>query len=62
MRCGSSPRGRYDNLPGLPFPAAPDTYPGKDDVADYLRAYAARFELRVRLNPNVASLTRSDGT
>ena len=23
--------GRYDNLPGLPFPAAPDTYPGKDD-------------------------------
>ena len=41
---------RYDNLPGLPFPAAADTYPGKDDVADYLQAYAAEFELPVRLN------------
>lgn len=53
--------GRYDNLPGLPFPAAPDTYPGKDDVADYLQAYAARFKLPVRLNTKVESLTRSDG-
>ena len=41
--------GRYDNLPGLPFPAAADSYPGKDDVADYLQAYAAEFELPVRL-------------
>jgi putative flavoprotein involved in K+ transport len=53
--------GRYDNLPGLPFPAAPDTYPGKDDVADYLQAYAAKFKLPVRLNTNVTSLTRSGG-
>jgi putative flavoprotein involved in K+ transport len=51
--------GRYDNLPGLPFPAAPDTYPGKDDVADYLRAYAAKFGLPVRLGTKVTSLTRS---
>jgi putative flavoprotein involved in K+ transport len=53
--------GRYDNLPGLPFPAAPDAYPGKDDVADYLQAYAARFELPVRLSTKVTSLTRTDG-
>ena len=52
---------QYDNLPGLPFPAAPDTYPGKDDVADYLQAYAAEFELPVRLNTTVTSLTTSDG-
>jgi putative flavoprotein involved in K+ transport len=52
---------QYDNLPGLAFPAAPDTYPGKDDVADYLRAYAAYFELPVRPNTVVTSLTRSDG-
>ena len=53
---------RYDNLPGLPFPAAPETYPGKDAVADYLRGYAARFELPVRLNTTVTSLTgRADG-
>src|SRR5881392_3300398 len=54
--------GRYDNLPGLPFPAAPDTYPGKDDVADYLQAYAARFELPVRPSTHVTSLTRGGGT
>jgi putative flavoprotein involved in K+ transport len=52
---------QYDNLPGLAFPAAPDTYPGKDDVADYLQAYAARFELPVRPGTKVTSLTRSDG-
>ena len=52
---------QYDNLPGLQFPAAPDTYPGKDDIAAYLQAYAARFELPVRLNARVTSLTRSDG-
>ena len=53
--------GRYDNLPGLPFPAAPDTYPGKDDVADYLQAYAAKFNLPVRLDVKVTSLTMSGG-
>jgi putative flavoprotein involved in K+ transport len=53
--------GRYDNLPGLPFPSAPDAYPGKDDVADYLTAYAARFELPVQLNTTVTTLTRTDG-
>ncbi|WP_138735210.1 flavin-containing monooxygenase [Modestobacter excelsi] len=55
--------GRYDDLPGLPFPAVPDSYPGKDDVADYLRAYAAEFDLTVRLDTTVTSLARAgDGT
>jgi putative flavoprotein involved in K+ transport len=53
--------GRYDNLPGLPFLATADAYPGKDDVADYLQAYAAQFRLPVRLNTAVTSLTRTDG-
>ena len=51
--------GRYDNLPGLPFPAGADTYPGKDEVADYLRAYATAFELPVRLDTTVTSLARA---
>jgi putative flavoprotein involved in K+ transport len=51
--------GQYDNLPGLPFPAGADSYPGKDDVADYLRSYAAEFDLPVRLGMPVTSLTRS---
>jgi putative flavoprotein involved in K+ transport len=53
--------GRYDNLPGLPFPAAADSDPGKDDVADYLQAYAARFGLPVRPDTTVTSLTRTGG-
>ena len=55
--------GRYDNLPGLPFPTGADSYPGKDEVADYLRAYAAQFDLPVRFDTTVTSLTRgADGT
>jgi putative flavoprotein involved in K+ transport len=55
--------GRYDNLPGRPFPAAADSYPGKDDVADYLQTYAAAFDLPVRLGTTVTSLARAgDGT
>jgi putative flavoprotein involved in K+ transport len=55
--------GRYDDLPGLPFPAAADAYPGKDAVAEYLRAYAAAFELPVRLDTTVTSLARAgDGS
>jgi putative flavoprotein involved in K+ transport len=52
---------RYNNLPGLPFPAISDPYPGKDQVAEYLNAYAAKFELPVRLNTTVTSLTRTNG-
>jgi hypothetical protein len=51
--------GRYDNLPGLPFPAAPDTYPGKDDVDSYLRAYTAAFDLPVSLNARVTHLSQT---
>jgi putative flavoprotein involved in K+ transport len=49
---------RYDSLPGLPFPAPADTHPGKDDVADYLAAYAAHFDLPVRLDSPVLALHR----
>jgi len=52
---------QYDNLPGLAFPAEPDTYPGKDDVADYLRTYATTFDLPIQLGTEVNSLSRSDG-
>ena len=38
--------GQYNDLPGMPFPAEPDTYPGKDAVADFLAAYVAEFSSR----------------
>jgi putative flavoprotein involved in K+ transport len=52
--------GQYNNLPGMPFPAEPDSYPGKDEVADFLQSYAAKFDLPVRLNTTVTRLSRSD--
>ena len=45
--------GRYDSLPGMPFPASPWTYPTKDQTADYLEAYANRFGLPVRTGVRV---------
>ena len=51
----------YDSLPGMPFPAPAGTYPGKDDVADYLAAYAAAFRLPVRSGTPVTQLTRGGG-
>ncbi|PRY51892.1 putative flavoprotein involved in K+ transport [Geodermatophilus tzadiensis] len=54
---------RYDSLPGLPFPAPADTHPGKDEVADYLAAYAAHFALPVRVDSPVLRLHRDpDGS
>ena len=35
---------RYDGLDGMPFPGPPDAFPTKDEMADYLESYAARFE------------------
>jgi putative flavoprotein involved in K+ transport len=66
---GSSWRGRwdslrlfspaqYDALPGMAFSAPSDTYPGKEAVADFLRDYAAAFDLPVRLGKRVTELRR----
>ena len=52
---------QYDALPGMAFPAEPDTYPTKDNVAEYLAAFAAAFALPVRLHTVVTSV-RQDGS
>ena len=49
---------RYDGLPGMPFPAPAFSYPTKDQVADYLQAYATRFGLPVRTGVRVDRLSR----
>ncbi|AKU18688.1 flavin-containing monooxygenase [Luteipulveratus mongoliensis] len=52
---------KYDGLPGLPFPADdPWHFPGKDEVGDYLEAYALRWDLPVRMSTRVDRLA-SDG-
>ena len=49
---------QYDGLPGVPFPAPKDTYPTKDDVADYLAEYAKTNELDVRPGSTVTRVSR----
>jgi putative flavoprotein involved in K+ transport len=51
----------YSALPGLPFPGHPEHFPAKDEVADYLEAYAQAFQLPVKLNTRVSSLQRVAG-
>jgi putative flavoprotein involved in K+ transport len=52
---------RYDGLVGMPFPAARYAFPTKDEMADYLEAYAKKFSLPVRTGVKVDEVTRSDG-
>jgi putative flavoprotein involved in K+ transport len=49
---------RFDSLDGMRFPAPPHSFPTKDEMADYLAAYAARFQLPVRTGVRVERLTR----
>ena len=50
-----------DGLPGMPFPAPRTAYPTKDEMGDYLEAYARRFELPVRSGVAVSALTKGNG-
>jgi putative flavoprotein involved in K+ transport len=43
------------------FPSPKDTYPSKDDVASYLQSYVSEFDLPVKLNAKVTSLTEREG-
>ncbi|WP_311764399.1 NAD(P)-binding domain-containing protein [Arthrobacter ipis] len=48
---------KYNGLPGLPFPGDRLAFPTKDQQADYLEDYAARFHLAVRPSTAVTRLT-----
>ena len=49
---------RYNGLPGMPLPAPGLSFPTKDEVGDYLEAYAAQFELPVRSGVRVDRLSK----
>ena len=48
---------RHDGLPGWRFPARAWSFPSKDQMADYLEAYAARLGLPVRTGTRVDRVT-----
>jgi putative flavoprotein involved in K+ transport len=51
----------FTNLPGMRFPGPRGHLPSKDEMADYLRSYATRFALPVRMGWRVDELSRDDG-
>ncbi|WP_405910835.1 NAD(P)-binding domain-containing protein [Streptomyces sp. NBC_00828] len=52
-----SPAG-YSSLPGMRFPGLPDRYPTRDEVVDYLRAYASHLTTAIHTSTTVSSVTR----
>lgn len=53
---------RFDGLEGMPFPAPPNEFPTKNQMGDYLEAYAKHFRLPVRTGVRVDGVTRQGGT
>lgn len=51
---------RYSSMPALAFPGGPDHYPHRDEVVDYLRAYAKTLDVDIRTNTRVTSV-EADG-
>jgi putative flavoprotein involved in K+ transport len=49
---------RFDGLPGSKFPAPPSSFPGKDQMADYLETYARDGRFRVRTGVRALKLSR----
>jgi putative flavoprotein involved in K+ transport len=50
---------RFDRLPGMGFPAPRHSYPTGNEMANYLEAYAERFELPVRTGVQAEGLSRN---
>src|SRR5262245_28049266 len=51
---------RFNALPGLAFPGPAQAFSTKDEVGDYLEAYAARFEFPVLTGVRVERLSRNE--
>jgi len=49
---------RLNHLPGMPFPGYHWGFPSKNEMADYLEAYARKFDLQVETGVRVERLTR----
>jgi putative flavoprotein involved in K+ transport len=43
----------YSGMPGAPFHGDPDRYPTRDEVADYLKDYAASLDVDIRTHTRV---------
>lgn len=51
----------HDRFPGLEFDVPPDAFAGKEQVADYLVAYADKIDAPIRTGVQVNSVRKVDG-
>lgn len=51
---------KFDGLDGMPFPSPPDLFPTKDEMADYLEAYAEKFDMPVMTGTPVEVIGRDN--
>ena len=51
----------FSRLPGMKLDLPAWSFPTKDELADYLESYAARFDLPVRTSVEVDGLSKADG-
>ena len=51
---------KFDGLPGMAFPGPRHALPTKDEVAAYLEAYAARFDLPIRTGVMVDEVAQDE--
>ncbi len=49
---------RFSQIVGMPFPAAPRSFPTKNEMAEYLEKYARSFKLPVRTAARVRRVSR----
>ncbi len=52
---------RFSSMPGAPFPADPDHYPTRDEVAEYLAGYADRLDVEIRTSVRVTAVHARPG-
>src|SRR5699024_250972 len=50
----------YSILPGLEMKGNPNSYPTKDEMADYLEGYVAHFNLPHKMNTVVTSIEKGN--
>lgn len=51
----------HDRFPGQAFAGDPERFPGREEVADYFAAYAARIGAPVRIGVEVTRVSRAEG-
>ena len=51
----------FNSLPGMKFPYKKGHYANKYEVADYLKAYVAKFKIQIEFNHKITSLKKQNG-